>query len=140
MEQRLAAAGGSAADRLELFLRQYWKFSLTPRAGLWHRLLVNEIVTEAPELFDAWARGLVQRWRVVEALIAEGQRAGEFRRDVEPEAAARLILSALSHQALFHVHFGLRRLAPYDVNRLFRSAIDQFLGGLGAPKRRPPSR
>jgi hypothetical protein len=51
-----------------------------------------------------------------------------------------MMLSALSHQALFHAHFGLCRLAPYDADRLFRSAIDQFLSGLHAPSRRPSSR
>jgi AcrR family transcriptional regulator len=130
IEQRLARTGGSAADRLRLFLREFWMMSLTPQAGLWQRLIVSEIVTEAPEVFAAWARGLVQRWRLVETLIKEGQRSGEFRSSADAAVTARMVMSALSHQALFHVHFGVRRFAPCDLDRLFDSTMDQLLQGL----------
>src|SRR4051794_41152992 len=43
IEDRMAAAGGSASDRLRLFLQEFWLMSLTPQAGLWQRLLVSEI-------------------------------------------------------------------------------------------------
>ncbi len=139
IEHELASVGGPAADRLRLFLRRFWELSLTLQAGLWQKLLVSEIVTEAPEVFAAWARGLLQRWRTVERLIREGQRRGEFRRDADAEVAARVIVSALSHQALFHVHFGVRRFAPCATDRLFTSAVDQFLEGLRPRRRRPRS-
>ena len=139
IEQRLARAGGSAADRLQLFLREFWTMSLTPPAGLWQRLVVSEMVTEAPYVFAAWARGLVQRWRLVEALIKEGQASGEFRRTADAAVTARMIVSALSHQALFHVHFGVRRFAPCTVDRLFDSSMDQLLHGL-RPDEQPVSR
>ena len=32
IEQRLARAGGSAADRLRLFLQEFWTMSLTPQS------------------------------------------------------------------------------------------------------------
>jgi TetR/AcrR family transcriptional repressor of nem operon len=133
IEGLMASSGGSAADRLSVFLREFWTMSLTRQSGLWQRLLVSEIVTEAPEVFAAWAHGVVQRWRRVEQLIAEGQAAGEFRRDADAEVAARTIVSALSYQALFHVHFGMRRLAPCDTDRLYESAVEQLLHGLRAP-------
>jgi AcrR family transcriptional regulator len=139
-ERLLAAAGGSAGDRLRLFLRRYWTLSLTRRAGVWQRLLVGEIVTDAPDVFAAWARGVVQRWRLVERLIEEGQEAGEFRRDADADVAARVIMSTLSHQALFHVHFGMRRFAPCGVDRLFDAAVEQWLNGLSAPARRAAGR
>jgi AcrR family transcriptional regulator len=140
IESRLASAGGSASERLRMFLLQFWTMSLTEQAGLWQRLLASEIVTEAPDVFAVWAKGLVQRWRFVEQLIKEGQRAGEFRRDADAAVAARMIVSALSHQALFHVHFGMRRFAPCDLNRLFDSAMDQLLFGLSSPRRRTSRR
>jgi AcrR family transcriptional regulator len=140
IESRLASAGGSASERLRIFLLQFWTMSLTEQAGLWQRLLASEIVTEAPDVFAVWAKGLVQRWRFVEQLIKEGQRAGEFRRDADAAVAARMIVSALSHQALFHVHFGMRRFAPCDLNRLFDSAMDQLLFGLCSPRRRTSRR
>jgi AcrR family transcriptional regulator len=140
IEERLARAGGSAAQRLHLFLQAFWRMSLTPQAGLWQRLLASELVTEAPDVFVAWARGLIQRWRYVERLIKEGQRAGEFRRNADAAVAARMIVSALSHQALFHVHFGLRRLAPCDLDHLFDSAMEQLLHGLRPEASRTPRR
>ncbi len=129
-EQQLLSAGGTAAQRLRLFLRQFWELSLTTRAGLWQRLLVSELVTDAPDVFDAWARGHVQRWRFAEALIRDGQRAGEFRREIDAAIAGRTIISALSHQALFHVHLGVRRFAPCSTDDLFDETVAQFIDGL----------
>jgi AcrR family transcriptional regulator len=124
------------ANRLRIFLRRFWTVALTQQSGLWQRLLVSEIVTEAPDVFEVWARGLVQRWRLVEQLIKEGQRTGEFRSGVDAQIAARMIVSALSHQALFHMHLGMRRLAPCDPERLFTSAVTQLLNGLRPCPRR----
>jgi len=132
-ERRLAARGGSAAARLQMFLRQFWDLSLTRQAGLWQQMLAAEIATGAPDVFAVWARGLVRRWRVVRRLIREGQQTGEFRCDLNAEIAARVIISALSHQALFHVHFGLDRFAPYSPDRLITAVIQQFLDGLRVP-------
>jgi AcrR family transcriptional regulator len=134
-ERQLAARGGSAAVRLQVFLRQFWEVSLTRQAGLWQQLLAAEIATGAPDVFAAWARGLIGRWRIVRRLIREGQRTGEFRRDVNAEIAARVVISALSHQALFHVHFGLNRFAPYSSNRLIAAVVQQFTDGLRPPVR-----
>jgi AcrR family transcriptional regulator len=140
IESELASSGGSASERLRMFLYQFWTMSLTQQAGLFQRLLASEIVTEAPDVFAAWAKGLIGRWQFVEHLIKEGQRAGEFRRDADAAVAAWLIVSALSHQALFHVHFGMRRFAPLDVDRLFDSAMEQLLHGLRSPARRKSRR
>jgi AcrR family transcriptional regulator len=130
LERASAAAGGSAEARLRLFLERFFRMSLSPQTGLWQRVLMSELVTDAPHVFAAWARGLVERWRLVESLIRDGQAAGEFRRDLDGQVAARFVLSALSHQALFHVHFGLRRFAPYPTRRLGDEIINQFLSGL----------
>jgi hypothetical protein len=120
---------------LRVFLQHFWTFSLSRRAGIWQRLLVSEIVSESPPVFKTWGRGLVQRWKVVQRLVEEGQATGEFRADADAAVAARLIISGLSHQALFHVHFGLNKIAPLGTNRIFESSLEQFLQSL-----RPPSR
>ncbi len=57
IESQLASAGGSASERLRIFLHQFWTMSLTEQAGLWQRLLASEIVTEAPDVFAVWAKG-----------------------------------------------------------------------------------
>ena len=135
VERRVAALGGTAADRLHLFLRDFWSNSLTSQSGLWQRVVIAEMPTEAPPVFAAWARGLAQRWRFVERLINEGQRTGEFRRGADAAVASRFILSALAHQALLHVHLGVRRIAPCDNDRLFDSSFNQWLDGLGRSSR-----
>jgi AcrR family transcriptional regulator len=135
VERRIAELGGSAADRLQLFLRDFWSMSLTAQSGLWQRVVVAEMPTEAPHVFAAWARGLAQRWRFVERLIKDGQKAGEFRRGADAAVASRFILSALAHQALLHVHLGVRRIAPCDNDRLFNSSVDHWLYGLGRSPR-----
>jgi len=137
-EALLADAPPSAEAKLRLYLRQFWDLSLSANAGMWQRLLVSEIVTEAPQVFHVWAEGLVRRWRSVEQLIREGQASGEFRSDVDAEVAARMIVSGLSHQALFHVHFDVNRIAPCDRDRLVSSALEQFFQTLAVPRSRPP--
>lgn len=135
-EALLARTGPSARDRLRAFLRHYWDVQLTPAVGVWQRLLVSEIVTDAPPVFRAWAKGLVHRWTVVERLIREGQAAGEFDRHVDALVAARMMISGLSHQALFHEHLGVKRLAPCDLDRIFESALQQFFTALAPPASR----
>jgi len=135
IERRVAEAGGRASDRLRLFLEDFWTNALTAQSGLWQRMVVGEMAKEAPDVFAAWARGLVQRWKFVETLIEEGQKSGEFRADADASVAARLIVSALAHQALFHVHLGVRRFAPCDINRLFDSSMNLLLDGLRRPAR-----
>jgi AcrR family transcriptional regulator len=135
IERRVAEAGGPASDRLRLFLEDFWTNALTSQSGLWQRMVVGEMAREAPDVFAAWARGLVERWKFVETLIGEGQKSGEFRADADASVAARLIVSALAHQALFHVHLGVRRFAPCDINRLFDSSINLLLDGIRRPAR-----
>jgi TetR/AcrR family transcriptional regulator len=140
IERQLASAGGSASERLRLFLHDFWTNALTPQTALWQRLIVGEMAKEAPDVFAAWARGLVQRWRLVETLIKDGQKSGEFRKSADAAVTARMILSGLTHQALFHAHFNLRRFAPCSLDRLFDSSMDQLLHGLRAPASRSKKR
>lgn len=139
-ETLIARSGPSARDRLRTFLHHFWNVQLLPAVGVWQQLLVSEIVTDAPPIFRAWARGMVHRWAMVERLIREGQAAGEFQPAVDATVAARMIISGLSHQALFHEHLGVKRLAPCDLDRIFDSAIDQFFAVLTGSVSNPSSR
>jgi hypothetical protein len=47
-----------------------------------------------------------------------------------------MTLSALSYQALLHVHCGLRRIAPCDVDRVFDATMDHLFNGLRPASRR----
>jgi AcrR family transcriptional regulator len=140
IERRITGAGGSASHRLRLILEAFWTTSLTTQSGLWQRLVAGEMAKDAPDVFAAWARGLVQRWQFVEALIEEGQAAGEFRRSADAAVIARLIVSGLAHQALLHVHLGVCRFAPCRIDRLFDSSMDLLLQGIRPPGRRAARR
>jgi hypothetical protein len=82
----------------------------------------------------------VQRWRFVEGLIKEGQASGEFRRDADAAAIARLVVSGLGHQALLQVHLGISRFAPLKLPRIFDATMDLLLHGIGKPARRTSRR
>jgi AcrR family transcriptional regulator len=136
IERRLSRSGGNATHRLRLFLEDFWTISLTAQSGLWQRLVIGEMARDAPEVFAAWSKGVVRRWRFVEKLIREGQASGEFHPSVDATVAARLIVSTLAHQALFHVHLGMCRFAPCAVGRIFDSSFDLLLRGMHQPGRR----
>jgi hypothetical protein len=53
--------------------------------------------------------------------------------------AARLVVSGLAYQALFHVHFGMHRLAPCRRDRLIDGALSQLFASL-APGSKSPLR
>jgi len=50
VEHRLTSAGGRATDRLRLILEDVWTNALTAQAGLWQRLVVGEVASDAPEV------------------------------------------------------------------------------------------
>ena len=76
--------------------------------------------TEAPHVFAAWARGLVATLAARRA-SHQGRAADRRVSPQTPTPRWRRGSSspALSHQALLHVHFGMRRFAPCDIDRLF---------------------
>lgn len=125
--------GVSAAIRIRFVLRKVWRHWMEPAAGAAVRLMVGEVSVELPALFRTWAEaGPLQAWQLIRELIEEGMRTGEFRRDVDAEVAARLVVSGLMLQALFQVHLAIGAIAPCDPDRLFDSSLDVFVRGLAA--------
>jgi len=137
IEAALEREDAPAAARIRLALRKVWNHWTEPAWGDAFRLLVGQLSVEFPTLFRVWAReGPLEGYRMVRRLVESGVEAGEFRRDVDAEAAARLIVSGLLLQAAFHVHLGLDELAPGDPDRIFDSAVDLFLHGLSVTHHR----
>lgn len=131
IEKELAAEHAPASSRIRLVLRKVWVHWLEPGWGSALRLMLGEISVEFPALFKTWAaEGPIQGWSLLGRLVDEGVRRGEFRPDVDADAAARTIVSALMLQAALHVHLGLDELAPCDPERIFDSSVDLFLHGL----------
>ncbi|HKJ03123.1 MAG TPA: TetR/AcrR family transcriptional regulator [Longimicrobiales bacterium] len=120
-----------AAAKVRLVLRRIWNHWLDPRWGHALRLMLGEVSVGIPELFRTWALvGPIQGWSLVRDLIQRGVSDGEFRADVDPEVAARLVVSGLMLQAVLHVHMGLSQVAPCDTDRIFDSSVDLFIHGL----------
>ena len=120
-----------ASVKIRYVLRRLWEHVLEPTWGQAFRLMVGEVGAEFPALLRLWAAdGPVQAWGLVRELIEEGVATGEFRRDADPEVAARIAVSGLMLQAALQVHFDLQDLAPCDHDRILDSAADLVLHGL----------
>lgn len=134
--ESLRAEPGPASARLRYVLRKVWQRWAEPGWGQAFRLLVGEVSVEFPAVFRLWAEeGPIHGWNLVRTLIEEGVASGEFRRDVDAEVAARLVLSGLMLQAALHIHLGLDELMPCDHDRIFDSSVDLFLHGLSVTHR-----
>lgn len=139
IEEALGKEDAPASAKIRLALRKVWSHWAEPAWGDAFRLVVGQLSVEFPALFRTWAReGPLEGYRLVRRLIESGIEGGEFRRDVDPEAAARLVVSGLLLQAAFHLHLGLDDMAPGDPDRIFDSAVDLFLHGLSVTHRLPP--
>lgn len=139
IEEALGKEDAPASAKIRLALRKVWSHWAEPAWGDAFRLVVGQLSVEFPALFRTWAcEGPLEGYRLVRRLIESGIEGGEFRRDVDPEAAARLVVSGLLLQAAFHLHLGLDDMAPGDPDRIFDSAVDLFLHGLSVTHRLPP--
>jgi AcrR family transcriptional regulator len=139
IEAALVRERAPAAAKIRFVLRKVWLHWMVPEWGQAFRLLVGELSIEFPALFRMWAEeGPVHGWALVRQLIEEGVKGGEFRADVDPEVAARLVVSGLMLQAALQVHLGLAELAPCDADRIFDSAVELFLHGLAVTHGPPP--
>jgi AcrR family transcriptional regulator len=138
IEEALEREDAPASAKIRLALRRVWQHWTEPSWGQAFRLVVGQLSVEFPALFRTWAEeGPIQGYRMVRGLIETGIRGGEFRPDVDSEAAARLVVSGLLFQAALHIHLGLDDLAPADPDRIFDSAVDVFLHGLSVTHRLP---
>lgn len=131
IEHALAVQGASVSVKIRFVLRKIWMHWLEPGWGHAFRLMVGEMSLEFPGLFRAWAReGPLKGSLLVRQLIEEGVRQGEFRRDVDAEVSARMVVSGLMLQAAQHALLGLDEPGPCDLDRIFDSAVELFLHGL----------
>jgi TetR/AcrR family transcriptional regulator len=139
LQDGLARERAPASAKIRLVLRKVWQHWMEPGWGQTFRLLVGEVSLEFPVLFRRWAEeGPVHAWALIRGLVEEGVGNGEFRADVDPEVAGRVVVSGLMLQAALQVHMGLGGLAPCDPDRIFDSTVDLFLHGLTVTHRLTP--
>lgn len=139
-------ADRSATERLRAVLRAAWMRWCRPESARMYRLVMGELRTELPELFDATMRaGPLHVWQLVGDILEEGQRGGEFGSHVDPHPTARFLVSGLMHQALLQTDLHERGLDQAVPERIFEAALAVALRGIapstddGAPVRRTSS-
>lgn len=130
LEDTAAREGGPASVRLRLVLRRAWQAWCQPEWVPIVRLMLGELQTDFPALAEAWLdEGPRKGWALVERILEEGRRSGEFRKDLDSRVAARFLLSGLMFQLFMQVQFG----TPQDVvdpERIFDSSLDTYMRGI----------
>ncbi|MEJ2678950.1 MAG: TetR/AcrR family transcriptional regulator [Gemmatimonadota bacterium] len=131
MQQELEALRAPSSVKIRHVLRRLWQHLMEPSWGYAFRLMFGEVGLEFPAFFRMWVEeGPIQGWSILRDVVQSGVDSGEFRRDVDPEVSARIIVSGLMLQAALQVHSSVADLAPCDVDRILDSAMELFLRGL----------
>jgi AcrR family transcriptional regulator len=129
----------TAAERLAQIVRRAFGIDDPSRADV--LLLLQTVSHEVPEVYRRWlAAGPMKLWRLIAGVIEAGKANGEFRRGVDGEAAARMLVGGLIANTAWARHAPAVRGLGIDRARLVDSAIELFLASVRAapaPKRRP---
>lgn len=109
------APGETVSGRLEALLWAGWQFWHSVEFQGLFRLVLGEAGAAVPAVRERFlSEGPHRGWKVLGGLIAEGQRNGEFRSDLDPARAARLIASGLVLQIMLKC---LASSASHDARR-----------------------
>ncbi len=131
VERELRQLDAPASVKIRHVLRRLWQHLLEPAWGHTFRLMFGEVGLRFPALFRMWVEeGPIRGWFLVMDLIRGGVERGEFRPDVDPEVASRMIVSGLMLQVALQVHTGAEDLAPCSLDRILDSGMEVWLRGL----------
>ena len=96
-------------------------------------MMLQSAAREVPEIHAHWlAHGPLKAWQLLAGLIEDGKASGEFRRDVDSDVVARVILSGVLLQVLWQRHAPAVPGLAVDQDRLIDSATELLLAGLRA--------
>ncbi|HKG91703.1 MAG TPA: TetR/AcrR family transcriptional regulator [Gemmatimonadaceae bacterium] len=99
-----AESGGSAADAVRAFVRDYWRTMERPELIAIVRLAIGEL-PRFPELAMLHATERLERLvRLLERIIRDGITRGELRLTTDARAAARMILATAAAHALWFAY------------------------------------
>jgi AcrR family transcriptional regulator len=131
-DEALAAAGDKPTlERIKLILAAAWELWCSRDFGGLLHLALFDPGESVPGIRPAFLRhGPRKGWRYISAEIAAGQRAGEIRADIDPEAAARFITCGLALQALLLCQGG-----GTGKRRVFDETFELLRGILSAGER-----
>jgi AcrR family transcriptional regulator len=122
-----------ASTRIRLLVRKVFDPQGATKSNDLLSLLVRDIANEVPHVHEHWLRdGPARLWTLLERLVEEGTRRGEFRPDADAEVAARLLISGLMLQRMWQRHGDAVPELSLDYDRLIDSSIELFLASLRA--------
>ncbi|MBR0682301.1 TetR/AcrR family transcriptional regulator [Roseomonas eburnea] len=131
LEAIQAAASGSCADRLRLFVRSLAEATADARIFAIPKLVLTE-AGNFPELARFYRQEVVARGlAMVAGLLEEGMRRGEFRQ-VDAGLAARLFIGPVMLAALWRSTFGAIEETPLPSGAMLDLHLDLFLRGIAA--------
>jgi AcrR family transcriptional regulator len=94
-------------------------------------LLIRGVAHEVPRVHERWlGAGPLRLWTLIERLVDEGKRRGEFRPDADGAVGARLLVTGLMVQLMWQQHATELPSLAIDEDRLIDSAVELFLAGL----------
>ena len=124
---------GTPADRLLSVLRAGWSRWRLPQTARLQHLLMGEVRTELPAVFEAAMRA--GPWRVrqlVSDLLREGQHARVFDDGFDADALARVVVAGLMHQGLLVGNRAGPGHGSTAADQAFDSAMRVFLRGIAS--------
>ena len=129
LETSIPDATAPATVRIRALLRK--AFTSNDDANRAILVMLQAAAREVPEIHARWlGHGPLKAWQLLAKIIEDGQESGEFRRDVDADIAARVVLSGVLLQVLWQKYApGVPGLAV-DRDRLIDSAADLLLAGL----------
>lgn len=128
LERMEAESADDALEALGAFLNRHVQFVLENRG--FPMLVFSDLVLQHPGRRANMAENLANFRSVVGRVLAEGQRQGRVRGDIDPEAAALAFLGLFMPAAL-HWHLSGGRT---DLAGVVRRAWPIYLAGIRAPR------
>jgi AcrR family transcriptional regulator len=130
-DEALRDGAAPAAARIRLLVRKVFGGREMETGDRLLTLLIRDVAKEVPRVHDLWLRqGPAQLWTLLESLVDEGKRRGEFRPDADGAVAARVLISGLMLQLMWQQHAAHVPGLAIDTDRLIDSSSESFLAAL----------
>jgi Transcriptional regulator len=130
-EEALRDGSAPASARVRLLVRKVFGHREAETGDRLLTLLLRDVAREVPRVHELWLRqGPAQLWTLLESLVDEGKRRGEFRADADGAVAARVLISGLMLQLMWQQHAANVPGLAIDPDRLIDSSTEAFLAAL----------
>jgi AcrR family transcriptional regulator len=131
VEEALKDEDAPAATRIRLLVRKVFARRDRATGDQLLALLIRDVAQEVPRAHDRWLeQGPARLWTLLDSLVDEGKRRGEFRPDADGFVAARILISGLMLQLMWQPHAANVSGLAIDEDRLIDSSTEAFLASL----------